>query len=60
MKTPTIKHVLQSVERTLFGATAEERIALQTALIDRRIDRALDRLADALIQDDETEDEDEQ
>jgi hypothetical protein len=39
----------------LFGASAEEAVALRVALIDRRIEQRLDRLADALAQDEDTQ-----
>lgn len=44
--------ILQRIERAMFGASAEERVALQIALIDRRIEQTFDRL----FQDEEDQD----
>lgn len=47
--------IRQAIERALFGASAEEIVALRVKLIDQRVQRALDRLADALEQDSASE-----
>jgi hypothetical protein len=54
VKTP-VKHVVEAVERVLFGATAEERVAAHIALIDQRVERALDRMVDGLAEGEDDE-----
>jgi hypothetical protein len=50
-----LKRLIDTVERTLFGATAEERVAAYTALIDQRVERALERMVDGLEQGEDDE-----
>jgi hypothetical protein len=50
VKNAIIKHVIDTVEHTLFGATAEERVAAHIALIDQRVERALGRMVDGLAE----------
>jgi hypothetical protein len=54
VKTP-VKRIVEVVERTLFGATAEERVAAYIALIDQRVEQALERMADGLAEEDDDE-----
>jgi hypothetical protein len=53
----TIKKALEAVERAMFGATAEEKVAMQLKLIDLRVENRLARLVAALDEPDETEEE---
>ena len=50
-----IERVIDTIERVLFGATAEERVAAHIALIDQRVERALERMADGLVEGEDDE-----
>lgn len=43
-----VSRFLDTAERILFGATAEEKVAQINAMIERRVDLAFDRFADRL------------
>lgn len=43
-----MRKLMQPIERFLFGATAEERVAMQMALVDQRVEQALERAFEAL------------
>ena len=49
--------IIQSIERVLFGASAEEAVALRLKLIDLRVEERLAQLADALAEGEDTESE---
>ena len=52
-------NIRQAIERALFGASAEDMVALRVKLVDQRVQRALDRLAEALEQDSASEQDEE-
>lgn len=52
-----MRKLMQPIERLLFGATAEERVAMQMALVERRVDRILERAFEALNEPDEDEEQ---
>jgi hypothetical protein len=60
MKDPKllIRRAVNDVERLMFSATAEERLAMMTALVDRRIETTLERAFEALNEPDEDEGQD--
>jgi hypothetical protein len=55
VKKAIVKRLIDSAERVLFGATAEERVATYIRLIDQRVERALERMADGLAEGEDDE-----
>ena len=43
-----MRNIMRPIERLLFGATAEERVATMMALVDQRVECTLKRAFEAL------------